>query len=466
MKTLKFNEYNALREQLEKEGKSINEFVEETTGQPLNEAGEDPIDATGKESDPHATIPLLFWVKSPKGALAMRGLNKEAKKAKRIIEDNIIEKFYPKILANQKELLNQTELLVKKMKEGGDKERIKASLGDLIQQGQNVQAEQLKNINSAMGKIMDNFDTKINSYIAKKDLPDRRKLTIENAWIMLSTQVRQAMWNLMQQKSKEFFQSIVKDNEDMVTFEDKITGTSFFDKLKEDEKKKEDGAKEVIKKDKVEDTGDADAEASGDTGAAGEKDSEASGDTGVAGEKKDGEDVAGEKSKPKEGEIWTWRGTVKKEDGTKMGKHLTAKIVKIGTAENEIKEGETQVMMVEKKKNDKGKWNWAAKNTGVGKFQSIANSVIEKGKKKDDASPDDKWEKEMPKYKAGTKWNYKTPKGVEKVVEIMKPTKEDTAAKQIRVKNPGKKGAGWPVNRTGLILDKYEKKDMPFGMDK
>ena len=440
MKTLKFNEYDALREQLEKEGKSINEFVKEVTGTPLNEViGEN----------------IPFWIKSPKGALAMRGLKIEAKKAKKIIEDKLIEKHYPTILENQKKLINQAELLIKKMREGSDKERIKKSLSVLINNGEKIQAKQLENINNNIDKIIDNFDRKITSYIAKKNLPDRRKLTVENSWIMLTTQVRQAAWNLMLKKSEEYFQSIVKDNEDLVTFEDKLTGKGIFDEFIKAEEAKATAAKEEIKKDKVEEK------------PAEEEKPDASGDTGVAGETPEkgdeeetkGGDVAGEKEEkapPKRGEVWTWRGKAKK-DGKEIDTQKYAEILVVGPGEddkgNEIADGLTQVKWVKKE----GK-KWRPKYNATNAVTVISTNVIMKGKMKDAATPEREFNPAQ--YKIGTKWNYKTaktgknPDGKTIQVEIMKPLKDDKPG-SVRVKQAGKEGNGWVVSKSGSILDQY-----------
>ena len=82
---MKFNEFVALDEQLEKDGTSINELVKEVTGEYLFEAEPDP-DKLSTKGD------TLKRVTSPRFAKARRKLTNNAKKFKGIAEKKLIEK--------------------------------------------------------------------------------------------------------------------------------------------------------------------------------------------------------------------------------------------------------------------------------------------------------------------------------------------------------------------------------------
>jgi len=439
METLKFNEYNALSNHLQKEGSSINEFVKEITGEFLNEDNQ-TLDVEK---------PKLLWIKSPAAAWAMRGLTKAAKQAQKIIQTKLLAKHYPKVLENQRKMLQQAKALLKK---GHTNEEVTQILKGNIATMQNYQTKQLKTINDSIDSIIANFSKKITSFINKKNLSDRRKLTVENYWILLTTQLHQIAYNSMINKEEEFLHDIIQENEDLVTFKDKITSKNVFDTFIEKDKKKEAEAKAKIKEDKEGDDEEETAEEeTAEEPAAEEPAAEEPAAEEPAAEEPAAEEPAAEElaEKPafKKGQIWMYIGKDKEgKNKTKYGK-----ITVIGPGKTakgtEIADGSIQFERVElvgskwKKKTLEGKGSL---------YTSSADVLKRRGSKlKKEATPEDTFD--STKYKKGTKWNYKNSKGITGIVEIIGPKDGGIEVKQV-----GGKGTIWIVRRDGLLQDKVK----------
>jgi len=412
METLKFNEYSALRNKLQEEGYSINEFVKQITGEFLNE--DDQTLDTKK--------PGIMWLTSRKGAKTMKGLTREAKKVQKIIQTNILAKHYPKILENQKKILQQAQALIKR---GKSKEQVQESLKRNIRTAEMIQAKQLASLNAAIDQIIDNSGRKITSYINGKNLSDKRKLTIENYWVLLTTQLHQIAYNSMIDKEESFLQDIIRENEDLVTFADEVSVENDIDKWIEEDKKKAAEAKAKIKEDTIDDKEEPEKEP----------------------ETKD--QSSGKPVKEfKKGEVWQYVGVGSdKKKKTKYGKIVVVGPGKTAKGED-IPAGRVQLERVER---IGGRWE---KKTleGKGSLYTISDNVLKRRSAKlmKEALPEETFDPDQ--YKEGEKYNYRNSKGQEGVIEII--NKEDGG---IRVKQSGKKGNGWIVKKDGQILDKVEK---------
>ena len=453
MKTLRFNEYNNLSKHLQKEGSSINEFVKEVTGEFLNEAIVDSNNSvsTGNEDSEKLDVkkPMMMWIKSPKAAWVMRVLTKKAKKALKIIQTNLIAKHYPKTLDNQRQVMQKIKEL---KKNGKNNKQIAEYLKNInVERIKTMQVKQLQQIDKAIDNIIENSSKKISSFINKNNLSDRRKLTVENYWILLDAQLHQIAYNSMISKEKEFMQSIIKGDKDLVTFAEKLSGKSVFDTFVEKEKKKAAEAKAKIKEDKVEDkvedktaTKKPTAKETSEEPAKEEPKAKET-DKDSEGNPKDPNKIYGNGDvELKRGQIWLYK--IESKDGTQ--KYQKGKILNIGP------DGGVAINSVQLQPQEQIGGKWKAKVLQDRKVAPVAIGIDKLQKRsaklKQEATPEGMFD--ASKYKKGTIWNYKNNKGDIKQVEIVEQGKDS-----VRVKYKGTNTA-WIVKKEGQLQDQVKVK--------
>jgi len=392
METLKVKEFYALSDKLKEEGSSINEFVKEVTGKTLNEA---PAETAPKE-EITARNPGWLWLRSPKGALAKKTLTRQSKKLLKSIKSDILEDFYNDITANQKKVLQQAQALIKN---GQDKKAVFDSLSANTDRGHAIRTKQLKKLDDSIDDMIANASKKITGYIAKKDVGDNVRLTLENYWVLLSAQIHQVAYNIIIKKETEFIHSIVGEDEDLVTFAKENLGSeSLIKPLQDAQDKKVADAKNKVKE--------------------GGKDEE-------GGEKK----VV--LADLKKGEEWNYESSAGKK----------GVVVVVGP------EGEGVRVKVKGKGGD----GWVATKpeafvSKVGGEESEAS-----GKPKETEKPAEET-MDLTKYKKGEEWKYKNSKGKEGTVIIIGA--EDGG---VKVKQKGKEGSGWVVRKPDALVGKIKK---------
>ena len=443
METLKFNEYNALSQQLKSEGTSINEFVKEVTGEALNEDDQTLDTKTGN------------WF-SKKGR-TVNGLTRSAQKAKKIIQTNILAKHYPQILENQKKVLQQAMAM---KANGKDNKEIAGALQSNIGTMKKLNDRQLKVIDDGIDKIVANFDRRIKGYIEKKGLTDRKKLFVENYWTLLTIQLQQIAINSMVNKQDSHIQSIVGEDKDLITFGKNYLGIdNSIDTIFGDTKAEEAAAKEKVKAatadhaaPETEAPGGDEETPSEETPSEEPKAEETPSEEPKAEETPAEEPKVEEGKKPKIGDIWRYIGN---KDGKRVTKY--GKIVRLGGetykdakgVEHQIADTSLQMERVEK---EGSKWK---KKTleGKGALYTMSTEILKrKGSKLEkEATPEDQFRPED--FKVGTIWDFKNSKGNVKPVEIMEPQKGDDK-KGVRVRYKGTKTTGWMVKTIGKLQNK------------
>jgi len=191
---MKFIEYAALSNHLEKEGSSVNKFVKEVTGEPLNEADDKEIETSRAGKGFH----------SPKFAMKRKKLNNLAKQFLKAGKEKIIAKYAPKILGSTKNLITKAAAL---NKEGKSPEEINKLLANEAQKGIAIQDKSIARLDQIIDKLASVYEKRVNTLISgeKSGLSEKSQGQLDMYWSLLSLQVRQAL-----------DKSLVKYREDMI----------------------------------------------------------------------------------------------------------------------------------------------------------------------------------------------------------------------------------------------------------
>lgn len=200
---MKFTEYYALKEHLEKNGSSINEFMD------INEKGEKVDDEnkldTGGDS--------LKRVTSPKFAMARRKITNNAKKFKKSAEEKLINKILPSQLNSLKEIVN---IGASHAKSGKSPKEILDAMQDSIAEMKKSQMASMKKLENAIEKMGSYYEKRVNQIIESSDLKDKSKLKLEIYWTLVSTQVHHILYKQIQKKRREYIDELIS-NKDLAT---------------------------------------------------------------------------------------------------------------------------------------------------------------------------------------------------------------------------------------------------------
>lgn len=221
---MKYNEFVALKEQLKKEGSSLNEF----TGTKLFEA--EPEGGLDLGSQDTATTPEpekkedkssdkldtkggggLSRLK-PAYAMRRKKLINNAKQFMKISKEQIIAKFLPKILKSQE---HTAAVAVAAAQEGKNPKEIVEIMKTKAKESMEIQAAQLKELKAGIGKVGQNFETRVKTILSSEKLNDKEKLTLNTYWILLSQQVHQKLFASIVKQMNESTKKLVKDNPEL-----------------------------------------------------------------------------------------------------------------------------------------------------------------------------------------------------------------------------------------------------------
>jgi hypothetical protein len=203
---MKFNEYVALDEKLKEEGTTINEVVFETTGEYLFEAKPDPesLDTKGDTAK---------RVLSPRFAKARRKITNNAKKFLEIASKNIVEKYLPKQLEQLKNMANKAAGM--RADDRNPKEILKALSGELKKM-QQIHDKSTLQLEDAIDKMEVNFEKRVKTIIdGSEKLSDKSKLKLNTYWTLVSTQVRQKLFNKIIEARSKSVEEIAQSNPEL-----------------------------------------------------------------------------------------------------------------------------------------------------------------------------------------------------------------------------------------------------------
>jgi len=192
---MKYNQFVKLENLLNEQGSSLNEFVEKS----VNEANPNNLD-----------------IKKSLG-LTRRGRSKikltnNAKNAQKVIMEKLLEKIYSKSLDQKRKILNQIVSLARDKK---TPKEIISALHDNAQTALNAQNAQLKALNSAIDRIIDNSTKRVESVINNEKLSEKSQLILNNYWTLLTTQIRQNAYKAIIDKEETFIRETIGNNKDL-----------------------------------------------------------------------------------------------------------------------------------------------------------------------------------------------------------------------------------------------------------
>lgn len=202
---MKFIEYAAMSNHLEEKGSSINEFVEEITGKPLNEA-------KPKEESEIETSRAGKGFHSPAFALKRKKLNGLAKKFLKEGKEKVIAKYAPKILNSTKNLITKSAALSKQGKSPGE---INKLLSGEAEKGVQIQDKSTKRLDTILDKYNTHYEKRAKALIEKGDLSEKSKDQLDMYWSLLSLQVMQAFDKAMVKYREDMIEGAVANNAEM-----------------------------------------------------------------------------------------------------------------------------------------------------------------------------------------------------------------------------------------------------------
>jgi len=211
---MKFNQFVALSEHLEKEGTNINEFVKDITGKPLFErtipaSGADDIETENNR------------IRLTRFSIIRNKLNKIAKKMLADGNEQIIAKYTPKILASIKGITNSAVAL---SAEGKKPQEINKLLGDQVKAVQKDQNQAISMLKEQLGKLMSIYNTRIEKIIGKNELSDKNVSKLQAYWLVLETQVQQVFFKKMVGAREDFVNKLAKNDSELAKAIKELTG--------------------------------------------------------------------------------------------------------------------------------------------------------------------------------------------------------------------------------------------------
>jgi len=266
---MKFNEFNALSAQLKSEGRSINELVKETTGSPLNESYkaeerwgflfESERNPTGFlfEGGELETSKAKTGFRSPRFAMATKKLDKLAEQFLSNAKEKVLNKFMPPALDILKKITNKAAAM------DGDKKNPQAILKMVDSQikGVNkVQDSAMVQLDKALDKFEANYDKGAARITNNPKLKEKNQEYLDTYWTLLTTQVRQKLYQKMVEARHDLIEKTMGDNKDLADQIEKQTAAPHLNAAIDKMKKKADEEKAALaaKKDEEETLGSAD----------------------------------------------------------------------------------------------------------------------------------------------------------------------------------------------------------------
>jgi hypothetical protein len=203
---MKFIEYAALSNQLEKNNSNINEFVAQVTGTPLNEADE-------KKEDEIETGRAGKGFHSPKFVLKRKKLNNLAKQFLKEGKEKVVNKYAPKILGSTQKLASKAAVL---SQEGKSPKEIRELLSNEAKRAIQIQEKSMKRLDTVIEKFSLNYDKRVQEIISKGELKEKSKNQLDMYWALLSLQVMQALDKALVKHREDMIEKAVGDNEELV----------------------------------------------------------------------------------------------------------------------------------------------------------------------------------------------------------------------------------------------------------
>ena len=203
---MKYSEFLQLDEILRSNGSNISQELGLAEPSKLNEA-----DTDAEVEKPTVDTEKTNWVarRVSKRSNLKNKLNKTAKTHQEKINKNIINKFYPKMLQGEAQLV---KLALKAAEEEKNPEEIKKLVAANIDRSAKHSATQFNVIDSAIKQYLDNVGSQFNKKIESSKLNDDNKTGMKNYWLLLRTQLHMNAIIYLQNLINKKVQEMLGDN--------------------------------------------------------------------------------------------------------------------------------------------------------------------------------------------------------------------------------------------------------------
>ena len=195
---MKYNEFETLNTMLESAGMTMSEFVDSFEDYAVNEADAGQLDTERGN--------IITGV----GRARMR-LNNNAKKVQDQLLTNLYQKHYTNILNDKIKIINRA---VELKNDNNTPEEIKRVLDTSIKSARNAQKEQIKVLDKAADKMLDNYTKRMDSIIQKSSMTDNNKLKMSNYWTMLTSQIKLNLYKYINREELKFIKEKLGSNFD------------------------------------------------------------------------------------------------------------------------------------------------------------------------------------------------------------------------------------------------------------
>jgi len=193
---MKYYQFVKLENLLVEQGTSVDEFVKKS----LNEA------------DPNTNLDTKKSLGVTRRGRSKIKLTNNAKKAQKVIMEKLLEKIYANSLEQKRKILNQIVSLARDKK---TPKEIISALHDNAQTALRAQNSQLKALNNAIDRIIDNATKRVDTIINNEKLSEKSQLMLNNYWTLLTTQIRQNSYKAIINKEEAFIKETIGNNKDL-----------------------------------------------------------------------------------------------------------------------------------------------------------------------------------------------------------------------------------------------------------
>jgi len=189
---MKYSEYLQLDDILEIKGSNLRKELGITPV--LNEAGEVEKPEVDTESG--------HWF--TKWGRMKNKLNRAGKKHQKKLNDILINKFLPKMLTAEIQII---KLIAKALEDKKNPAEIKALLQQNLKKTQALQSQQNEIISKTIDKYLGNVGKQLNTKVDASKMSDENKMDLKNYWLLLQSQIQlnclKFMGDIIQKKCDE-----------------------------------------------------------------------------------------------------------------------------------------------------------------------------------------------------------------------------------------------------------------------
>ena len=235
---MKFNEYAIVSKELEKQGKSINELVEEYSDDFLNEYAKDiqyeEFLFEGQKRTELDTGGRPKWL-SPKNWVRRKKITNNAYKYLDYAKEKILNKSLPGILKSFKEFASKAAAMEA---EGKQPKEIAKMLKRESQNVIKMQEEAIDDLmNNRVSRIEQNVEKRIKEIIKNVSSTDTQT-KLDNYWVSLASQVKQLLYKAIAKAKGQMIEETIRNNEELARMINLMGGAKNLNVKMEELKKK------------------------------------------------------------------------------------------------------------------------------------------------------------------------------------------------------------------------------------